>query len=258
MIPMTTWLTLTVTVCIIVILVMAAISYVAVRQRGSGRQSALDVALGVGALLAAWLVAAVATGGADVFLAGADDAVPAIAGGLLIPIIAGLLITRIPAVSDALTAPRVLVLLTLVNLWRVVGFMFIALYLQDQLPAQFALPAGIGDVLIGLAAPFVAYALWRRPAHRRPAIIFHALGLLDLVMAVALGVLSAPGALQVFTGEPTTQPMTALPEVLIPTFLVPLAVIIHITTLRALTRPPSLTAIRPGISSSHEAAPQAA
>jgi hypothetical protein len=255
---MITWLILTVTVCIVVTLAIAAISYVAVRQRGSGRRSALDVALGVGAVLAVWLVAAVATGGADVFLGRASDVVPAIAGGLLIPIVAGLLITRIPAVREALAAPPVLVLLTLVNVWRVAGIMFIALYLQNLLPAHFALPAGIGDVLVGLAAPFVAYALWKRPARRRPAILLHTLGLLDLVVAVTMGVLSAPGALRVFTGEPSTLPMTVLPEVLVPTFLVPLAIITHITTLRILARQPSLTAIQPGISSSHDGAPQAA
>lgn len=255
---MTTRLILTITVCIVVILVMAAISYVAVRQRGSGRQSALDVALGVGALLAAWLAAAVTTGGADVFLGRAGDVVPAIAGGLLIPIVAGLLITRIPAVRDALAAPRVLVLLTLVNIWRVAGIIFIALYLQNLLPAHFALPAGIGDVLIGLAAPFVAYALWKRPARRRPAIVLHALGLLDLVVAVTMGVLSAPGALQVFTGEPNTLPLTVLPEVLVPTFLVPLAVIVHIAALRILARQPALGATRPGAPASPDRTPQAA
>ena len=219
---------------------------------------ALDVALGVGALLAAWLAAAAATGGANVFLGRAGDAVPAIAGGLLIPISAGVLLTRIPAVCDALAHPRVLALLTLINLWRVAGIMFIALYLENLLPAHFALPAGIGDVIIGLAAPFVAYALWKRPARRRPAIIFHALGLLDLAMAVTLGVTSAPGALQIFTAEPNTLPMTVLPEVLIPTFLLPIGVIIHITALRILARPSSQAAIRPGASANRGRAPQAA
>jgi hypothetical protein len=43
--------------------------------------------------------------------------------------------------------------------------------------------------------------------------------------------------------------MTVLPEVLIPTFLVPIGVIIHITALQILTRP-SLAAIRPPASTS--------
>ena len=234
----------TVTLCIIVVAVMAAISYVAAREHGSDHRSAVAVTLGVGAILAAWLAAAAAMGGAEVFLGHPSNAVPAIAGGVAIPIVTGVLLTRIPAVREALAHPRVLALLTLANSWRVVGVVFIALYLQNLLPAQFALPAGIGDVAIGLAAPFVAYALWKRPANRRPGIIFHTLGLLDLVMALTLGLTSAPVALQIFTTQPNTLPMTVLPEVLIPTFLVPLGVIIHITALQILTRP-SLAAIRP-------------
>ncbi|MDQ4093432.1 MAG: hypothetical protein M3143_08540 [Actinomycetota bacterium] len=248
----------TITACIVVVPALAAIGYVAARQRGSPRRSALGVALGVGALLVAWLAAAAATGGADVFLGRADDTVPAIAGGLLIPICAGVLLTRIPAVRDALATPRVLALLTLVNTWRVVGIVFITLYLQQLLPAHFALPAGIGDVIIGLAAPVVAYAMWKHPTRRRLPITFHALGLLDLAMAVTLGVTSAPGVLQLFTGQPNTLPMTVLPEVLVPTFLLPIGVIIHITVLRILAHQPSLTAIQPGDSASRDRTPHAA
>lgn len=240
----------TITACILVIPAIAAISYDAMRHRGSQRRSALEVAFGVGALLAAWLAAAVATGGAGVFLGRPEDTVPAIAGGLLIPLFAGVLLTRIAVVRDALAASRLLALLTLLNTWRVVGIVFIALYLQDLLPAQFALPAGIGDVIIGLTAPMVAYVLWKHPARRRLAITFHALGLLDLVLAITLGVTSAPGALQIFTAEPNTSPMTVLPEVLVPTFLVPIAVIVHITVLRILAHQRSLPAIHTAASSS--------
>jgi len=240
---------ITVTLCIIVVAVMAAISYVAARQHGSDHRSAVAVTLGVGAILAAWLAATAAMGGAGVFLARPSNAVPAIAGGVAIPIVTGVLLTRIPAVRDALAHPRMLALLTLANIWRVVGIVFITLYLQNLLPAQFALPAGIGDVAIGLAAPFVAYALWKRPTNRRPGIIFHTLGLLDLVMALTLGLTSAPGALQIFTTQPNTLPMSVLPEVLVPIFLLPIGVIIHITALQILTRP-SWAAIRPPASTS--------
>ena len=239
----------TVTVCIIVVAVMAAISYVAARQHGSDHRSAVAVTLAVGAILAAWLAAAAAMGGAEIFLGRPSNAVPAIAGGVAIPIVTGVLLTRIHAVRDALAHPRVLALITLANSWRVVGIIFITLYLQNLLPAQFALPAGIGDAAIGLAAPFVAYALWKRPANRRPGIVFHALGLLDLVTAIALGLTSAPVGLQIFTTQPNTFPLTVLPEVLIPTFLVPIGVIIHITALQILTRP-SLAAVRPPASTS--------
>ena len=39
--------------------------------------------------------------------------------------------------------------------------MFIGLWLGGTLPAQFALPAGLGDIAIGLAAPAVAARLRR-------------------------------------------------------------------------------------------------
>ena len=77
-------------------------------------------------------------------------------------------------------------------------------------------------------------------------------------MAVTLGVTSAPGALQIFTAEPNTVLMTVLPEVLVPTFLLPLGVIIHITALRILARRPSLAATRPDASASRDRTSRAA
>jgi hypothetical protein len=96
------------------------------------------------------------------------------------------------------------------------------------------------------------------PNPSSPGDHLHALGLLDLAMAVTLGVTSAPGALQVFTAGPNTLPMTVLPEVLVPTFLLPLGVIIHITALRILAGQPSPAATRPGAPASRDRTPQAA
>jgi hypothetical protein len=41
----------------------------------------------------------------------------------------------------------------------VAGLSILALWAEGLLPARFALPAGIGDVLIGLSAPLVAMYL---------------------------------------------------------------------------------------------------
>ncbi|VAV92716.1 hypothetical protein MNBD_ALPHA05-1420, partial [hydrothermal vent metagenome] len=40
--------------------------------------------------------------------------------------------------------------------WRIIGFAFLAVWGLGELPAVFALPAGIGDMAVGLAAPVVA------------------------------------------------------------------------------------------------------
>jgi hypothetical protein len=55
-------------------------------------------------------------------------------------------------------------LLTAVQAWRFAGFGFLALFVYGVLPGIFAWPAGLGDMMIGLTAPWVALALARRPA----------------------------------------------------------------------------------------------
>lgn len=75
-----------------------------------------------------------------------------------------------------------------VQVFRVVGFVFLVLLALGQAPAHFALPAGWGDIAIGAAAPLVALALVRDlPAARALAIGWNAVGLLDLVVAVGMG-----------------------------------------------------------------------
>jgi hypothetical protein len=49
-------------------------------------------------------------------------------------------------------------LLTALQGGRVIGFVFLALYAHGLLPGLFAWPAGLGDVLVGGAAPFVLLA----------------------------------------------------------------------------------------------------
>src|SRR5262249_57799108 len=95
-----------------------------------------------------------------------------------------------------------------------------------------AWPAGLGDIGIGVTAPWVARALVRRPgfAISRAFVVWNLLGILDLVVAVTVGGLSsalASGA----AGEVTTGPMAQLPLVLIPAYLVPLFVMLHLAAL---------------------------
>jgi hypothetical protein len=54
-------------------------------------------------------------------------------------------------------------LVTAIQAWRFAGLGFIALYTYGVLPGMFAWPAGLGDIAIGLTAPWVMQALQRRP-----------------------------------------------------------------------------------------------
>ena len=72
-----------------------------------------------------------------------------------------------------------------VQLYRVLGVIFLVLYASGKIPGAFALPAGIGDVLTGLLAPIVALGYARgRPGAERRVLAWNVFGLLDLVVAV--------------------------------------------------------------------------
>jgi hypothetical protein len=103
-----------------------------------------------------------------------------------------------------------------------------------HLPALFALPAGLGDIATGIAAPLVAYRL-AQGAGRRRALWFNGLGTLDLIVAVTLGALTA---FQLVNVTPVNTAITALPLALIPTTAVPLLLVLHITALSALVKSP--------------------
>jgi hypothetical protein len=118
--------------------------------------------------------------------------------------------------------------LVAVNTVRVLGVSFLVLYSQERLPATFALTAGWGDIAIGLTAPLVAWLVATRGAQvRGPLTIWNALGLLDLIVAVSLGVTSSPALSTGFTG-PNSGTMTTLPWLLIPGFLVPTLAASHL------------------------------
>lgn len=114
-------------------------------------------------------------------------------------------------------------LLTIAQTWRIGGFVFIVLYSFGILPGVFALPAGWGDVAIGATAPLVAMTL-ADPAHRKGFILWQVLGILDLVMAVTLGITAG----LISPAGPATGAMTVLPLSLVPTFIVPLLLIFHV------------------------------
>ena len=136
-------------------------------------------------------------------------------------------------VARALKAPGMASRLLLPHSFRVEGVVFLLYMALGHLPALFALPAGLGDITTGLAAPLVARRL-ARGTGRRAAVRLTAFGLTDLVLALILGALTA----FVLAITPSGAPVTELPLALIPTAVVPLLIALHITFLQALARDP--------------------
>ena len=103
-----------------------------------------------------------------------------------------------------------------IQVFRVLGGMWLIGYAQGQLPGMFALPAGIGDTLTGLTAPVVAYWFSKNgKGARLIAFIWCLFGTLDLLDAITLANLTNPALIAV------------LPFVLIPAFGVPRSLVLH-------------------------------
>ena len=137
---------------------------------------------------------------------------------------------------------------TSLQAWRVAGFVFLPLLSFGHLPGLFAWPAGLGDVAVGLAAPFVAWRVAQNVSYARTRAFatFHWLGLLDV--ASALGTFTLASGFVPGLTDPTTAAIAeALPLSLIPGFLVPAFVILHAVALL------KVRALRPGAMTGAEA-----
>ena len=185
------------------------------------------------AVLAAWFAGVVFLGATRALDAGP----PALAAAVILPVVAlSLAFFWFPSIKAAAMAMP-LPALEAVNFARVLGLSFVLLYAAGRLPAPFAPIAGWGDIFVGVAALPVAWAMSRFGARvRRLTLVWNALGFLDLVTAIGLGATSAPGPIQIFVGPPDSAIMTTLPWLLIPGFLVPSYMFIHIVIFYRLTR----------------------
>jgi hypothetical protein len=174
-------------------------------------------------LIAVWFVFALSASALNLF--NTDPALPPLAFGLavLTPVAAFLIwfATSSGFRQFALSLnPRTL---TFVQSWRIAGFTFLALYAAGLLPGILALPAGWGDIVIGATAPLAAIK-FANFSRRRAFVFWQILGILDLVTALTMGTT----ARLISPHEVAPSLMTVLPMSLIPTFGVPLFIMLHV------------------------------
>ena len=124
--------------------------------------------------------------------------------------------------------------LVAIHVWRIVGVSFLWGVFQGLLQPAFGIPAGVGDILIGVTAIPFAYFLRKGFSWSRYVLtIWSVLGIADLVNAVSLGLITSP--------EFGISTMTTFPWILVPAVGVPLALMLHGITLYRLRRADSPT-----------------
>jgi len=160
--------------------------------------------------------------------------IPIFAAGSIMIALVGFALS--PALRRAIEAAPLPALIG-VQLYRAIGALFVILLALGQLPAHFAEPAGWGDVFVGVTAPLVAFALVKGwSGGRALAVAWNAFGLLDLGVAVGMGTgFLAPYLMpELGSRVPPAAAMGVFPLILVPTFAVPLSVILHVIALARL------------------------
>jgi hypothetical protein len=190
------------------------------------------LSLGITLVLAAWFLLVLSLGAAGAFVTRQGTPPFPIAIGVAAPLLVFFASLRLSSSFRDFVLALDLRFIAGIQAWRWAGFGFVTLYAHNVLPAVFALPAGLGDMAIGFAAPWMILGLVRRPGFAASAafVRWNALGILDLVVALSIGTVSAfftTGA----PGEISTAPMATLPLLLIPAFLVPLFLMLHTVAL---------------------------
>src|SRR5215469_17878220 len=213
---------------IVIVIIVQAVSstlawlgfYVGIRTLPGGKARQSSWIIGSAVVAAAWLVGVVLFGGA-----GNDVLLPRIPVALGATLLVGYVLLLSPTFSRIVAAVPQHWLIG-IQVFRVLGSVWLVRYFAGGLPGLFALPAGIGDVATGLLAPFVAYAWYSgKPYARTAAIAWNIFGMADLVNAVLLATLTNGGAGSI-----------VFPLVLIPAYGVPRAFLIHSYSLIGLLR----------------------
>ena len=195
--------------------------YVGIRVLPGEKSRRLRWIVGSAAVLVVWLVSVMLLASNGVFRSDA----PRIPVALLTTLAAGYLLLSsrtFRAIISSIPQHWLIGIQT----FRILGGVFLVRYFQGELSGVFAIPAGVGDILTGLFAPLVAY-WWvaGRPYARTAAIVWNLFGMADLVNAVLLGALTGGGGGGI-----------VFPIVLIPTYAVPRAFLVHSYSLIGLLR----------------------
>ena len=156
-----------------------------------------------------------------------------LASFLVVPILAFVAAYGLSASFRAFTDTIPMSLLVGSHLWRFVGIGFIVGAFTGALPKGFGIPEGVGDVIAALGALILIRAIRKGTASRGWLLAWNAFGFVDLVSALTVGLLFSESALGVWhTAASNTTLMVTFPVSLIPTFFVPLFLLVHLLIFR--------------------------
>jgi hypothetical protein len=208
---------------------LTATAAIAIAALSIGFGSSAATRIRVAAWLSAWFILVVILAATRALYYQNGLGTPGLGMAVALPIaILCVVVARVKSLRDAFHGVPLWLLIG-VHTIRLLGVSFIILYTIGRLPAPFAPVAGWGDIFVGATAAPVAWLAYRRTANAQAIVwIWNVIGTLDLIAAIGLGVMSSPGPARLIFAEPSSAIMTTLPWLLIPGFLVPILMTVHI------------------------------
>jgi len=216
--------------------VHTALAALAAQQPDLGRRKPVVLAGLVGAYLTLWFGLAVTVGDRANFPLKHEDL--RLWLSLLVgfgPMFLGIAVLSASKTMRRLNAAMPPHWLIWAQTYRMAGLMFLFPFLYYGIvPAAFAIPAGLGDFLTGVCAPFIGLAIARQRPHAiKWATAWNIFGMLDLIVAPAAAILSGAQLLGLY-------PLSLIALFIGP----PLGILTHVYSLRNLAMLSSTAAVR--------------
>ncbi|MEO1176142.1 MAG: hypothetical protein AAFV87_03135 [Pseudomonadota bacterium] len=192
-----------------------------------------SVALRVSAYVTLWISLALGLAYSNILVPSADQRIPLL--GILIlgsAILGNVLLTRSKTLTLIVDATP-LHWLAAVQIYRVIGVVFLLLEADGYLSSYFARSTGWGDILVGLTAPIVGYLMWKDARrYYSVGLIWCAAGIIDLLLVLYKALNSAPGPFQTTAFDVPTVVIGYFPFPLVPLIVVPISLILHVQMAR--------------------------
>ena len=124
-------------------------------------------------------------------------------------------------------------LLVLVQFYRfVLEFVVMSLHRQGLLPVEITYEGRSFDLWVGVSSLLVGFLLFKKVKHaERLGVVFNVFGLMSLANIIFIAATSFPSSFRIYA---TNFLPTFFPGILIPAFIAPFAVYMHILSLKQL------------------------
>jgi hypothetical protein len=156
---------------------------------------------------------------------------------IVVPVICFLVLFIARFSADAGVAPSFpLWILLGIQCFRIGVELFLhQLWINGLVPKMLTFEGANVDIYIGASAPLIAWLSMRGRRGLKLALAWNVLGLLALTNVVTRAVLTSPGPFNLIHSEVPNRMFGAFPFMFIPGFFVPLAVVLHVLAIRAIS-----------------------